>query len=73
MSVADETHTPRSDVEIQAEAFRNCFESIPLRLDKHFSWMTESQREELGRKADKALKQASIDHFSEMYDGEENT
>jgi hypothetical protein len=29
--------------------------------------MSESQRKELGRKADEALKQAYVDHISEMY------
>ncbi len=29
--------------------------------------MSESQRKELGQKADKALKQAYVDHISEMY------
>lgn len=70
--MADNTHTPPSDVQIQAESFRNCFEPAAYRLDKHFSWMTESQRKELGRKADEALKQAYIDYFSEMYESEEN-
>jgi hypothetical protein len=70
--VVDEPHVPQSDVEIQAEAFRNCFEPVAFRLEKNFSWMTESQREELGRKANNALKQVYVDHFSEMYGSEED-
>ncbi len=69
--VADRVHTPQSDIEVQAEVFRDCFKPTAYLLDKNFSWMTESQRKELGRKADEALKQAYIDQFSEMYDSDE--
>lgn len=63
----EEVHTPKSDVEFQAERFRDCFEPNAYRLDEHFGWMSESEREELGRKANEALKQAYIDHISEMH------
>lgn len=66
----DEIHTPKSEVEMQAERFRSCFEPNAYELDKHFSWMTESQREELGKRADAALKQAYLTQISEMYSGD---
>lgn len=69
--MADETNAHQSDIERQAEVFRSCFKPNAYRLDKNFSWMNESQRKELGRKADEALKMAYIDHYSEMYNREE--
>lgn len=66
-----DAHTPQSDVHIQADVFRDCFEPVTYRLDQSFSWMADSQREELGRKADKALRKAYVDHISEMYGVEE--
>ena len=68
--MVDTIQIPKSDIGIQAEVFRNCFKPVAYRLDKNFSWMTESQREELGRRADKALQQAYVDHVSEMYNSE---
>jgi hypothetical protein len=67
VSVVDKPRGRQSDIESQAEAFRSCFEPDAFQLDENFSWMTESQREALGRKADEALKQAYIDQVSEMY------
>jgi hypothetical protein len=69
--VADNTHAPPSELKLQSEAFRNCFKPVAYRLEKNFSWMTDAQRAELGRKADEALKQVYIDQFSEMYGTEE--
>jgi hypothetical protein len=66
-----DAHTPRSDVHVQAGVFRDCFEPVAYRLEQNFSWMTDSQREELGRKADEALRQAYVDHISEMYGSQE--
>lgn len=65
--ITSNTHTPRSEIELEANIFRNCFNPSAFRLEKNFGWMSESQREELGRKADEALKQAYVDHISEMY------
>lgn len=49
-----------------AEIFRNCFEPNAYELDKHFAWMSESQREELGKQADKDLKQVFLDQVSDI-------
>ena len=68
MRVVNKPHVHQSDIEAQANAFRNCFKPVAFRLEKRFNWMTESQREELGQKADEALKNAYIDHLSEMYE-----
>lgn len=65
--ITDDSHTPQSEVELQAKTFRDCFDPSAFRLEKNFGWMSESQREALGQRADEELKQAYVDHISEMY------
>lgn len=65
----DTQHTPQSDIEVMAQQFVDCFEPSAYELDKRFGWMDESEREELGKLAQKKLQEAFIETYSGMYGG----
>lgn len=61
-------HRPQTgQVDKMADAFASCFHPSGYELDQRFGWMSEEEREELGRLAQEKLKEAFIEQYGKMY------